>query len=177
MMKFNDDSKDKMSDQQLLSHINTLPLEMTPDRDLWSGIEKAIQAQPQESSEKFADAGTINNGKTNRSFAWAASLVAAVLLTWGINLPEKQVDAVAVIEQAYTQQKQTILVSYGQPDLTKLSAPMQDQLAQLTSAQLTIKNALAEDPNNTDLLNLLRWTQQQELDLLKQLYSPQWQSI
>ena len=31
--------------------------------------------------------------------------------------------------------------------------------------------------NNSDLLNLLRWTQQQELDLLKQLYSPQWQSI
>jgi hypothetical protein len=54
---------------------------------------------------------------------------------------------------------------------------MQTELVKLSSAQKTISKALADDPNNSDLLNLLRWTQQQELDLLKQLYSPQWQSI
>ena len=51
------------------------------------------------------------------------------------------------------------------------------QFKQLTSAQLTIRKALESEPNNIDLLNLLRWTQQQEIDLLNKLYSPQWQSI
>ena len=39
------------------------------------------------------------------------------------------------------------------------------------------EKALLNDVNNSDLLNLLRWTQKQELELIKQLYSPQWQSI
>ena len=54
---------------------------------------------------------------------------------------------------------------------------IQEQFKQLTSAQLTIRKALESEPNNIDLLNLLRWTQQQEIDLLNKLYSPQWQSI
>ena len=40
-----------------------------------------------------------------------------------------------------------------------------------------IYQALENDPNNSELLNLLRWTQDQELALIEQVYSPQWQTI
>ena len=84
---------------------------------------------------------------------------------------------VSVMQQNFQQQKQSMLVNFGTPDISQLPVAMQTELTKLTSAQKTISEALADDPNNADLLNLLRWTQQQELDLLKQLYSPQWQTI
>ena len=80
-------------------------------------------------------------------------------------------------------QKQAMLVSYGQPDMTHLSVKMQNQLIALAQARKAIEKALANDENNADLLNLLRFTQQQELSLLQQLYpymnnkNGQWQTI
>ena len=114
--------------------------------------------------------------------AWAASIVAAVLLTWVTLGPEQltskpQINLVAAMQQDFEQQKQTMLVNFGAPDIKQLPVAMQTELVKLSSAQNTISKALADDPNNSDLLNLLRWTQQQELDLLNQLYSPQWQTI
>jgi len=70
-----------------------------------------------------------------------------------------------------------MLVSFGQPKLSALPLEMQKQLAQLLSARQAIEKALVDDPNSSDLLNILRWTQKQELELIKQLYSPQWQTI
>lgn len=170
----------KLSEQELQEQVLQLPTELSPERDLWSGIEKAISAKSQ---DKYIF-------KSNKQWhkvplTWAASVVAAVLLSWGIYAPQDSiqtngqgsVNLVAAMQQTFEQQKQSMLVSYGQPKLQELAPEMQEQLKQLTSAQGTIKKALADEPNNIDLLNLLRWTQQQELDLLKQLYSPQWQSI
>jgi len=170
----------KLSDQALQEQVLELPTEMSPDRDLWSGIEKAISTKSQNNfiSER-------QEQRYKAPMAWAASVVAAVLLSWGIYTPQEasqtsgqvNVNLVAAMQQTFEQQKQSMLVSYGQPKLQTLAPEMQEQLKQLTSAQNTIKKALVAEPNNIDLLNLLRWTQQQELDLLKQLYSPQWQSI
>ena len=76
-----------------------------------------------------------------------------------------------------------MLVSYGQPDMTNLPIKMQDQLTELAQARKTIEKALANDGNNVELLNLLRFTQQQELKLLQQLYplmnneNAYWQTI
>lgn len=166
--------KKTISEQELLTQVEHLPTEITPERDLWSGIEKAIHNQP-----------AVPSSSVKRVYgptAWAASIVAAVLLTWGVYSPtpqtlQKSDNLVAVMQQDFEQQKQTMLVSFGQPDIKAFPSAMQTELTKLTSAQHTIKQALENDPNNVDLLNLLRWTQQQELDLLKQLYSPQWQTI
>jgi hypothetical protein len=168
-----------ISEQALQHEIAKLPEEMTPERDLWSGIERAIQNKPQQTTPHNE---SENEKKVFVPTAWAASLVAAVLITWLSFSPEQtgqgaQIDLVAAMQQNFQQEKQTMLVSFGQPKIKELPAAMQDELTKLTSAQVTIEKALADDPNNGDLLNLLRWTQQQELDLLKQLYSPQWQTI
>ena len=163
----------QLTEQELASKVAELPSEITPERDLWSGIERAIQVNAPHRHSLIT--------KPLIPFAWAASIIAAVLLTWMNIAPQRGIDApvtiAATMQQDFEQQKQTLLVSFGQPKLHELAPEMTEQLAKLASAQASISKALIDDPTNADLLNLLRWTQQQELDLLEQLLSPQWQSI
>ncbi len=166
----------QISEQDLQNELAKLPQEMSPERDLWPGIERAIQINAQQQTEKPLSA------LSGRPLAWAASVVAAVLLTWGILTPVPQdnsspLNLVTVMQQDFEAQKNAMLVSFGQPKMSELPVEMQTQLTQLASARLAIEKALAEDPTNSDLLNLLNWTQKQEISLIKQLYSPQWQTI
>ena len=66
-----------LSEQDLQKNVAELPDEMTPQRDLWAGIERAIQTKQQ-------DQPSIDSPKKAAFIptAWAASLVAAVLVTW-----------------------------------------------------------------------------------------------
>jgi len=191
------------SDQVLADKVANLPNQLSPQRDLWAGIERAIQDKPQ---HLVAGKSASNSKKAHLvPVAWAASIVAAVLVTWlsfSPSVEQKKMltvnnnDAkplsieplvndplVAMIQDDFSQQKQAMLVSFGQPDLKQLPAKMQVQLAQLAQARLTIEKALQSDKNNIDLLNLLRFTQQQELNLLQQLLpytgsnAVKWQTI
>ena len=174
-----------LSEQDLQKNVAELPDEMTPQRDLWAGIERAIQTKQQ-------DQPSIDSPKKAAFIptAWAASLVAAVLVTWvsfspqlldkSVNVAQQDnssLNLVIAMQENFKQTKQTMLVSFGQPKVSELPQEIQEELIKLSSAQATIVKALIEDPSNNDLLNLLRWTQKQELDLLTQLYSPKWQSI
>jgi hypothetical protein len=174
-----------LSEQDLQKTLAELPDEMTPHRDLWAGIERAIQTKQQD-KPSF----NLPKKKVFIPTAWAASLVAAVLVTWvsfSPQLSDKPVNIaqqdhspqnlVTAMQENFKQTKQTMLVSFGQPKVSELPKEIQEELIKLSSAQATIEKALTEDPSNNDLLNLLRWTQKQELDLLTQLYSPKWQSI
>lgn len=167
-----------ISNKTLDTHINELPKEISPERELWQGIEKAIAHQDQKV--------TLSKVTAKAPIAWAASLLAAVLLTWygaGIDLSKGtdsnagSFNVVALMQDNFKQQRALVLTSYGQPSVEELSPVMQEQLKQLESARMSIEKALLEDQSNTDLLNLLRWTQQQELELLEKLFSPQWQTI
>lgn len=163
------------SEQQLQAQIDALSAEIKPQRDLWAGIEHAIEHNALIADEpKKRDVAP---------FAWAASIVAAVLLTWTLNSPintavtTADLSPIELLEQQYSQEKSSMLVSFGQPDLRKLPDSMKKQFSELQSARESLLKALEDDPNNADLLNLLKWTQSQELSLLEQLYSPQWQTI
>ncbi|NMP33532.1 hypothetical protein HII17_18450 [Thalassotalea sp. M1531] len=161
-----------MSDEQLQHRVAQLNKEISPSRDLWQGIEKAIHQQDEQSSSVK---------KAVVPMAWAASVVAAVLLTWmnlgPANNGNQELGLIAAINQDFNAQKQLMLTSFGTPDLTQLPADMQAELAKLAKARTSIAAALENDENNTDLIELLQWTQQQELDLIKRLYTPQWQTI
>jgi len=174
-----------MSEQDFQKKVAALPDEMTPQRDLWLGIDRAIQVKKQD--EPSLESSTK---KVFIPTAWAASLVAAVLVTWvsfSPNFSSQPVDIVKnnnsplnlviAMQENFKQTKQTMLVSFGQPKVSELPKEIQAELTKLGSALNTIEKALLADPSNNDLLNLLRWTQKQELDLLAQLYSPKWQSI
>jgi hypothetical protein len=170
-----------LSDKELTEQVAMLPTEMTPERDLWSGIERAINHKEQK----------VSGDKQHNVFvpsAWAASVLLVMLVSWltfspsidGIKAPEmantqqkegiKQGQLVSFMQTNFQQQKQTLFVSYGQPTLDKLPAAMQQELKQLADARASIRKALLADENNADLLNLLDFTQQQELKLLQQLY-------
>lgn len=163
-----------ISEQTLQEQLAKLPKEMEPKRELWSGIEKAIAINSQQIEQKKQNVVPM---------AWAASVVAAVLLTWLSFSPSSSnqslysLDLVTAMKQDFEQQKQVVLTSFGQPQLSELPPEMQTQLKELSSARAAIDKALENDPNNSELLNLLHWTQKQEIELLKQLYSPQWQTI
>jgi len=183
----NNSSIDKnVSDQALQQHLDKLPDEFTPKRDLWAGIERAISHQEQ-LLEGRTNQQKLTINRFNTPFSWAASVVVAVLLSWQLNhvfspSPENvtqqtSYDAVSFIKYNFQLQKQSLLVSYGKPETKQLPIKMKQELQQLESAQNTIYKALANDKNNQDLLNLLQWTQQQELKLLEQLYRPRWQTI
>jgi hypothetical protein len=172
-----------LSEQNMQKQIAELPEEMTPKRDLWAGIERAIQTKKQ---DKPSFEPTTK--KVFVPTAWAASLVAAVLVTWVSFSPQQPpikvaqqhgtpLNLVVAMQESFKQTKQIMLVSFGQPKMSELPKEIQEELIKLSSAQKTIEKALIEDPSNNDLLNLLSWTQKQELDLLTQLYSPKWQSI
>jgi len=163
------------SEKILQDQLSQLPKEIAPHRELWSGIERALQHQSQLNSSG-------NTHKPIIPIAWAASIIAAVLLTWGGISPQQQqlqpqMSLVSAMQQDFELQKQTMLVSFGQPKLSALPLDMQKQLDELLSVRQAIEKALVDEPNSSDLLNILRWTQKQELELIKQLYSPQWQTI
>lgn len=173
-------SKQNISDKQLADEVSQLTSEMTPERDLWSGIERAINhnvQQEKQQSNVFVPS------------AWAASIALVAMVSWFTFSPlfgdkqrqelvntqpsssELQGTLVTFMEQNFQQQKQALLVSYGQPSLNKLPPAMQQELKQLADARASISKALLADENNADLLNLLDFTQQQELKLLQQLYN------
>jgi len=164
----------------LQQKVAELPREMTPERDLWQGIENAIH-------DKSQDHTLSGEGKKHKAvpLAWAASVVAAVLFSWITFGPQSQLGSENGVDQTlvnllvndFEQQKQGLLVSFGQPKLSELAPDMKQQLEHLKKARESIEKALINDPNNTDLINLLRWTQRQELELLETIYTPQWQTI
>jgi hypothetical protein len=176
-------SNKAVSDKVLAEQITKLPHGMTPERDLWPGIERAINHRRQKIT-------TEKQGNVFVPSAWAASIVMVILMSWFTFSPsttEKSVhelvkthekyritqgQLVDFMQKNFKQQKQTLLVSYGQPTIDKLSTAMQKELIQLADARATIRKALLTDENNADLLNLLDFTQQQELRLLEQLYRP-----
>lgn len=170
-----------ISDKALAEQVATLPVEMTPERDLWSGIERAINHKNQEL--------TINKQrKLLMPSAWVASIALVILMSWVTFSPSINEESAPVLvktqekngvtqgqlvnfmQQNFKKQKQTLLASYGQPTVDKLPAAMQQELTQLSDARASIRKALLTDENNADLLNLLDFTQQQELKLLQQLY-------
>ncbi len=170
-----------VSDKGLAEQVAKLSTEIQPERDLWPGIERAINHQEQQRSEN-------TNSNVFVPSAWAASIALVILMSWFTfspsideqGIPElvknKQLSnpsqgaLVNFMQQNFQQQKQTLLVSYGQPAMEQLPAAMQIELKKLADARSSIKTALLTDENNADLLNLLDFTQQQELKLLQELY-------
>ncbi|KGJ91110.1 hypothetical protein [Colwellia psychrerythraea] len=170
-----------VSEKTLAEQVAILPNEMMPERDLWPGIERAINQKSQENYD-------IKKSNVFIPSAWAASIAMVMLMSWFTFSPaineqstsalvknNEQVNPssgqlVNFMQQSFKQQKQTLLASYGQPSLETLPAAMQIELTQLADARASIRKALLTDENNVDLLNLLDFTQQQELKLLQQLY-------
>lgn len=145
---------------------------LTPERDLWAGIDHAIEHQQPVAARRrgpwLAVAATVMVG------------VAVGWLTFTGPAPTPQMTLATLAKQMsedFHAQRQTMLVSYGQQDYSALSQGMQTELAQLETGIAAVNRALEADPDNAELLELLGFLQQQVLDLLSRLYQPGWQTL
>ena len=181
MIDNNKQNIEQMSDALLDKKTAELVPEIAPQRDLWSGIERAINHQSQQSS-------VFKSRALSMPSVWAASVAMIMLVSWLTLAPQhnpfketrlvshstevkaNQAQLVAMMQQSFNQQKVSLRSSYGNPKIELLPIAMQTELSQLAKARVAIRNALENDENNVDLLNLLDFTQQQELKLLQQLY-------
>jgi len=159
-MKMNKKSFNDMLNEEL----NSLPREIAPERDLWTGIERAIVTEaPQHTSR-------------SRVKPWmgvAACSVAAVLSI--VVTMQREPNNAVVIADFFETQKQSLLVKYKeQPALTD---NWQTQLVELESAEAAIRKALEADPQNAALLRMLSQVYQQQLDLINKVHQPTWQQI
>lgn len=164
---------DAQFEQLLKKQIDELPREVKPSRDLWSGIDHAIEQQQGHKGIHLTKLTAV-----------AAGFAVIGLTTWltfnnadlpGTQAPGQNLQFVTMMTQSFEQQKQALLVKYE--DAKPVTDNWQQQLKELDDAAAAIKQALVKDPTNAQLIKMLQQTYQQQLDLIKAVNQPSWQTI
>ncbi len=156
------------ADKRLQKLIDVLPEQIQPQRDLWSGIDLALEEQGQ---------------RTQASRNWytiAASIAVlaliAILSVNTIHEPENSTSGfgqiVSQLSQQHEQQKQFLLSGYEQQ--AALTDNWQLQLKELDAAASTIKAALEQDPADANLIGMLQQVYQQQIKLIQSVHQPRW---
>ncbi|MDO6776838.1 hypothetical protein Q4591_15930 [Shewanella sp. 3_MG-2023] len=187
--------KNSNQQQQLTRLIDSLPKEISPNKDLWQDIEAKISA-PTNSSvpSKQTDAATqyrSANSQYWRHLAVAASISFVLVLGWLLTSPTAQKpslepitvtnalsnqsteDLIALVDQiALTHQQQIngfddnkYTVGMQLDDLTN---PFNKGYSELQLASKEIQKALKSDPNNKQVWDLWLWVMKREIQLLQQ---------
>jgi len=161
-----DTSPTKLKLDNAIKELNCRAL---PERNLWTGIEHAI-AEEEQSRPSLT--------KVRPFYAIAASAVVLGFVAMMSFYSGKNLSGQALVEQLsaqHLQQKQSLLVSLqGQVTLTE---NWQQQLQELDEAAEAIKKALANEPNNMALLQMLKNVHQQQIALIERVHAPAWQQI
>lgn len=150
--------------------VNTLPRELPPKRDLWPGINHAINL-PARTPFSF------------RPYALAASLLLVLGLSvfYGLrqprpSLPDMALEAyISSLQSDHARSKQAVLIEFQQQ--RALYPQWEEQLHQLEQAEKMVYDALRRDPDNRELLNILRDVQAKQLKLIDAVFSPQLNTI
>lgn len=161
-------SKSALSQKAKLDElIAKAPKELEPTRDLWPGIEFALDNSKQ-ASQQFSKQHVV----------WG--IAASILLVGFIALLSfesgKQVSGNNLVQQLseqHVKQKDALLVSLK--DQVAVTQNWQQQLQELDEAAIAIKKALANEPNNVALLKMLKQVHQQQIALIERVHTPAWQ--
>ncbi|QYK09896.1 anti-sigma factor [Shewanella mangrovisoli] len=162
--------------------IDDAPKALTPERDLWQGIEKRMD-KPLASQTANRQTPRLQGAQ----WAIAATVVLAVFFGFytqapvKTSLPEQIASQPADDEQALhtllsqiAQTHQAQVTSLEQTSTvvawqtSRFSAPLEQGLAELRRAGEQIYQALQANPTDKQLWQLWLWVQQRELDLLQQ---------
>lgn len=176
----------KQIDKQLQQQIEQLPKEIQPSRDLWAGIDHAIENRSQkQAKQKWQKLTAVAAGFA--IFGWLSWLTVNVgnsAFEPAINsgsdhsIAQQKDEALSFVDsmsESYEAQKQALLVQYdGQQSMVK---DWQVQLEELDKAADAIKKALLADPSNAQLIKMLQQTYQQQLDLINMVNRSPWQQI
>ena len=160
-------SKDQF-EQVLQRKLDELPREIQPQRNLWPGIDLAIEHQQAQSS-------TFNRWT---GIAASFAVLGLVIMLSMNTTTDSQTDKdnlrqlISNVSEQHEQQKQFLLTSYSQqPALTD---NWQDQLRELDEAATVIKSALEEDPGDANLIELLQQVYQQQIKLIQSVHQSRW---
>ncbi|MDP5032091.1 hypothetical protein [Paraglaciecola sp.] len=156
-------------ESDLQQQLVALNREKQPERELWSGIELALVNSPD----------VVNKPKSGKIYALVAGVALIGLVSLlSFNTAQKHPngsDLIASLSAQHQQQKQALLVQFQ--DQPALTSNWQEQVAELDKAELAIKAALKNEPNNMALLKLLQNVYQQQISLIERVHSPKWSQI
>lgn len=156
------------SSRQLDQAIEQLPRAVQPQRDLWPEIEARL-------ADRQAPAWS--------RLAVAASLVAALLLGWQLerwlpadSLARSQLAFVDILYRQHLSTRQQVLQQYQQVDARdpQMLLPTKTALEEVRQAQELLHQALQQEPKNAELIKMLQWLQQRELELIRKQHQPRW---
>lgn len=168
----------ELNDEQLDQAVAQLVKTRKPSRDLWSGIDHAIEQQQMRQSRG-------HQGYQKWS-AMAAGVAVLGLTVWlstssikgtepGAAGQSAPLNYVASMSQDFAKQKQLLLTKYQ--DQPSASDNWREQLQQLDEAAAAIKKVLDREPANAQLIKMLQQTYQQQLDLIIAVNKSPWQQI
>lgn len=162
--------------------IDDAPKTLTPERDLWQGIEKRMD-KPLTSQPASRQAPRLQGAQ----WAIAATIVLAVFFGFYTQAPVKtslpeQIASQAADDEQVLQALLSQIAQTHQAQVTSLaqtptvvawqtsrfSTPLEQGLAELRRAGEQIYQALQANPTDKQLWQLWLWVQQRELDLLQQ---------
>lgn len=168
----NSTNKDKIDDAQLDAELKTLPETLMPSRDLWSGIDLAIENYESEKEQRL----TKKNSYASYYMASAAAVCLVAVLSWNWLMPNSSDVQVAQnalsfsqeLTNSFEQQKSILLTSYQETDA--LTENWKEQVSDLDKAAKVIRDALESDPNNQQLIYMLQGIYQQQIDLINRTH-------
>lgn len=138
-----------------------------PKQDLWSGIESNLNRKQEPQGYRHA--------------FWYGALAASVAIItfiggWQLSLQGSSEHSSALYTLAkemnneQTKQVNQLVLGYQNAGYHQVSEGMLSELEQLELARKEITQALKNSPSDPELLDLLIWVNQQELNLLNQSY-------
>ena len=154
--------------ERLQEKIDLLPRQIKAQRDLWPGIDLALEEQLQSTQV------------TRRWYAIAASVALFGLISlMSLNTTHEPETVspdfgqiISQLSQQHEQQKQILLSTYDQqPALTD---NWQSQLEELDSAASTIRTALEQDPTDLNLIDMLQQVYQQQIRIIQSVHQSRW---
>lgn len=160
-------------EHELKRQIDELPKQVKPGRDLWAGIDHAIEQQQSNSRSKLTKLSAV-----------AASVAVIGLSAWlSFNIEMtpsnptsgENLQYVSLMTESFKEQKQALLVKYQ--DTQPHTDNWRVQLQELDEAAIAIKKVLDTDPTNAQLIKMLQHTYQQQLDLINAVNQNPWQAI
>ena len=154
---------------KLQDAVDRLPRELPPARDLWPGIAHAIN--------------TPERTDWHRSLAIAASIVLVFALSLYFSMQQSTgtlqnsriEEYIGVLQYEHKQNKQALMVQYK--DQHAFYPDWEVQMKDLEQAEQVIFQALRDDPENLELLKILRQVQAKEIELLDAAFAPRLNTI
>lgn len=160
------------AEQRLKQAIDGLPRELQPERDLWPGIAYAIREKDLPRPRPYL-----------QQMALAASLlvVLATSLYFGLRQPvlsparAELAELIMDLQSQHQSSKNALLVQYR--DQPAAWSDWQGQMQELEDAETAIYRALRQDPNNLELLTILRQVQDKQIKLIDAVFAPRLNAI